>query len=104
VCSRTSGRAELISPYQDEEIRGHQVHDWYMSSDPRQGETYEIRVRGELSDQMVAALGGSRPAMTATTIVIVVEDRSALHSVIRRVEDLSLELLSVTPRPPEAVQ
>jgi hypothetical protein len=104
VCSCTSGRAELISPYQDEEVRGHEAHDWYMSSDSRQGETYEIRVQGELSDQMVAALGGSRPAMTATTIVIVVEDRSALHSVIRRVEDLSLELLSVTPRPSEAVQ
>ena len=75
-----------------------------MSSDQRDGETYEIRVRGELSDQMVAALGGSRPARAATTIVIEVEDRAALHSVIRRVEDLSLELISVTPRPPEAAQ
>jgi hypothetical protein len=75
-----------------------------MSSEPDDAGTYEIRVRGELSDQMVAALGGSRPAKAATTIVIEVEDRSALHSVIRRVEDLSLELISVTPRPPEAVQ
>jgi len=72
-----------------------------MSSDPRDGDTYEIRVRGELSDQMVAALGGSRPAKAATTVVIEVEDRAALHSVIRRVEDLSLELISVTPRAPE---
>jgi hypothetical protein len=75
-----------------------------MSSDPHDSETYEIRVRGELSDQMVAALGGSRPAKAATTVVIEVEDRTALHSVIRRVEDLSLELISVTPRPPEAVR
>jgi hypothetical protein len=75
-----------------------------MSSEPREGGTYEIRVRGELSDQMVAALGGSRPAKAATTIVIEVQDRAALHSVIRRVEDLSLELISVTPRPSEAVQ
>lgn len=75
-----------------------------MSSEKREGETYEIRVRGELSDQMVTALGGSRPAKATTTIVIEVEDRSALHSVIRRLEDLSLELISVTPRPPEAVQ
>jgi hypothetical protein len=104
VCSRTSGHPELISPYQDEEVRGHQAHDWYMSSDPSQFKTYEIRVRGELSDQMVAALGASRPAMTATTIVITVEDRSALHSVIRRVEDLSLELISVAPRPPTGVK
>jgi hypothetical protein len=75
-----------------------------MSSEPREGETYEIRVRGELSDQMVAALGGSRPAKASTTVVIEVEDRAALHSVIRRIEDLSLELISVTPRPPEAVK
>jgi hypothetical protein len=75
-----------------------------MSSEPSEGETYEIRVRGDLSDQMVAALGGSRPAKAATTVVIEVEDRAALHSVIRRVEDLSLELISVIPRPPEAVK
>jgi hypothetical protein len=75
-----------------------------MSSEPREGKTYEIRVRGELSDQMVAALGGSRPEKAATTVVIEVEDRAALHSVIRRIEDLSLELISVTPRPPEAVK
>ena len=61
-----------------------------MSSEPRERGTYEIRVRGELSDQMVTALGGSRPAQATTTIVIEVEDRAALHSVIRRVEDLAL--------------
>ena len=75
-----------------------------MSSESRERDTYEIRVRGELSDRMVDALGGSRPAKAATTVVIEVEDRAALHSVIRRVEDLALELISVTPRPPEAVQ
>jgi hypothetical protein len=75
-----------------------------MSSDPHDGDTYEIRIRGELSDQMVAALGGSRPAKAATTVVIDVEDRAALHSVIRRVEDLSLELISVTLRPPEGIR
>lgn len=73
-----------------------------MSGEPHVGETYEIRVRGVLSDQMVAALGGSRPTKTATTIMIEVEDRSALHSLIRRVEDLSLELISVRPRSLEA--
>ena len=68
-----------------------------MSSEPREGETYEIRVRGELSDQMVTALGGSRPAKAATIIVIEVEDKAALHSAIRRIEDLALELISVRP-------
>lgn len=65
-------------------------------------EAYEIRVRGELSDQLVEALGGSRPVNATTTILIIVEDRAALHSAIRRVEDFALELVSVTPVSPEA--
>lgn len=54
-----------------------------------------------MSDQMVKAIGGSRPAKAATTIVVSVDDRAALHSVIRRVEDFALELISVTPVLPE---
>jgi hypothetical protein len=72
-----------------------------MSQPSDTSDTYEIKVRGELSDQMVRAIGGSRPTNAATTIVISVEDKAALHSVIRRVEDFALELVSVTPVPPE---
>jgi hypothetical protein len=58
--------------------------------------TYEIRLRGELSDQVVEALGGLRPIGHGTTIVFEAQDRAALHAVIRRIEDLALELVSVT--------
>lgn len=60
-------------------------------------EIYEIRVRGELSDAMIEALGASRPSKSATTIVVAVEDKAALHSAINRIEDLALELISVAP-------
>ena len=71
-----------------------------MTNEPS-GECYEIRVRGSLSDTMVEALGGSRPSKNSTTIVVNVEDKAALHSAIRRIEDLALELISVTPVSPE---
>lgn len=61
------------------------------------GEFYEIRIRGELSDALIDALGASRPSKSATTIVVRAEDKAALHSAIRRIEDLALELISVTP-------
>jgi len=75
-----------------------------MSRSAGMANTYELRIRGKLSDQMVKSLGGSRPINAATTIVISIEDRAELHSVIRRVEDLALELVSVTRVPSEDVE
>ena len=75
-----------------------------MSRSAGTANTYELRIRGKLSDQMVKSLGGSRPINAATTIVISIEDRAELHSVIRRVEDLALELVSVTRVPSEDVE
>lgn len=68
-----------------------------MAGSTTGSETYEIRVRGELSDTMIEALGASRPSKSATTIVVTVEDKAALHTAINRIEDLALELISVTP-------
>ena len=68
-----------------------------MVDNVTRSEVYEIRVRGELSDAMIQALGASRPLKSATTIVVRVEDKAALHSAINRIEDLALELISVTP-------
>lgn len=60
-------------------------------------QSYEIRVRGAVSDQVVAAVGASRPAEVTTTMLVTAQDRSALHAVIMRIEDLDLHLISVTP-------
>ena len=54
----------------------------------------EICVRGELSDALVRELGAVRRP-TTTTIVVPTIDQAELHSVIRRVEDFGLELLSI---------
>ena len=75
-------------------VAGHYVA---MADSTMGSEFYEIRVRGELSDAMIEALGASRPSKSATTIVVRAEDKAALHSAIRRIEDLALELISVRP-------
>lgn len=55
---------------------------------------YEVCIRGELSDSLVRELGATRRS-PSTTVVVPTVDRAELHSVIRRVEDLGLELLSI---------
>jgi hypothetical protein len=68
------------SPYQDEERKPAEPHHGGMSQPSDTSDTYEIKVRGELSDQMVRAIGGSRLTNAATTIVISVEDKAARTS------------------------
>jgi len=63
-------------------------------------DTYEIRIRGALNDQVVEAIGASRQE-TTTTMLVAAEDRAALHAVIQRIEDLDLHLISVTPVGPD---
>ena len=72
-------------------------HDGAMGESTMGSEFYEFRIRGQLSDAMIEALGASRPSKSATTIVVKAEDKAALHSAIRRIEDLALELISVRP-------
>ncbi len=55
---------------------------------------YEVCVRGELSDALIRELGATRRS-PRTTVVVPTVDRAALHSTIRRLEDLGLELLSI---------
>ena len=58
------------------------------------GPTFEVCIRGELSDALVAELGAVRRAPT-TTLLVPVLDRSQLHGMMRRVDDHGLELLSI---------
>ena len=85
------------STYQDEAAGLVASQHVAMVDSTTGSEIYEIRVRGELSDAMIGALGASRPSKSETTIVVRVEDKAALHSAINRIEDLALELISVTP-------
>ena len=58
------------------------------------GDSFEVCVQGELSDALIEELGGIRRPPT-TTVVVQTVDRAHLHSVIRRVEDLGLKLISI---------
>ena len=60
----------------------------------------EIRVKGHLADRWAAwfdVLNLTRQADRTTLLHGPVADQSALHGLLRKVDDLGLPLLSVTP-------
>ena len=63
---------------------------------------YEIRVKGHLADRWAAWFDGMtltrRPDGT-TVLDGPVADQSALHGLLRKVSDLGLPLVSLTPTP-----
>jgi hypothetical protein len=71
---------------------------------PREGESYEIRVRGRLSDSLVAAFEGMHASVEPVETVLhgPVQDQAALYGLLDRVQALGLELLEVRrlPDPP----
>ena len=61
---------------------------------------YEIRVKGHLADRWAAWFDGmtlTRQADGTTVLHGPVADQSALHGLLRKVSDLGLPLVSVTP-------
>jgi hypothetical protein len=61
---------------------------------------YEIRVKGHLADRWAGWFDGmsiTRQADGTTLLHGPVADQSALHGLLRKVSDLGLPLLSVTP-------
>jgi hypothetical protein len=61
---------------------------------------YEIRVKGHLADRWTAWFDGMTltPQSDGTTVLRgSVADQSALHGLLRKVSDLGLPLVSVTP-------
>jgi hypothetical protein len=58
---------------------------------------YRIRVRGTLSDRLLAAFPGLRPRTERGETVLEgdVPDQAALHGVLATIEALGLELLEV---------
>jgi len=69
------------------------------SPDP---DRYEIRVQGHLADRWVAWFDGmtlTRQADGTTVLDGPVADQSALHGLLRKISDLGLPLVSVTPTP-----
>ena len=71
---------------------------------PREGGSYEIRVRGRLSDSLVAAFEGMRASVEPVETVLhgPVQDQAALYGLLDRIQALGLELVEVRrlPDPP----
>ena len=63
----------------------------------RQKRSYEVCLRGVLSEGLIAELGAERES-NETVVVVRAGDRSELHGFIRRVEDLGLELVSIVEK------
>jgi sporulation-control protein spo0M len=58
--------------------------------------SYQVTVRGHLSQALVAALDGVTAVSAAdATVLGDIADQAALHGVLERIEALGLELLDV---------
>jgi len=60
--------------------------------------TYQITVRGRLSDTLIAAFDGLTATSSASDTVLSgeIDDQAALYGVLERIESLGLELLDVS--------
>jgi hypothetical protein len=71
---------------------------------PHEGGSYEIRVRGRLTDSLVAAFEGMRASVKPVETVLhgPVQDQAALYGLLDRIQALGLELVEVRrlPDPP----
>ena len=72
---------------------------------PHGGGSYEIRIKGRLSDTLVAAFEGMRASVEPVETVLYgpVQDQAALYGLLDRIQSLGLELVEIRrlPEPPE---
>lgn len=63
--------------------------------------TYQICVRGRVTERLGSALEGMRltPGATESIFTGEIRDQSQLYGLLDRVSDLGLELVSVQPQP-----
>jgi hypothetical protein len=65
------------------------------------GGSYEIRIKGRLSDSLVAAFEGLTATVEPVETVLhgPVEDQSSLHGLLDRIQSLGLELVEIRRLP-----
>jgi hypothetical protein len=70
----------------------------------REGASYEIRVKGRLTDSLMAAFEGMQASVEPVETVLhgPVQDQAALYGLLDRIQALGLELVEVRrlPDPP----
>jgi hypothetical protein len=67
------------------------------------GGSYEIRIKGRLSDSLVAAFEGLTATVEPVETVLhgPVEDQSSLYGLLDRIQSLGLELVEIRRLPAE---
>ena len=72
---------------------------------PGDGGSYEIRVKGRLSDSLAAAFEGMRASVEPVETVLhgPVQDQADLYGLLHQIQALGLELVEVRrlPEPPD---
>jgi hypothetical protein len=68
------------------------------------GASYEIRIKGRLSDSLRAAFEGLTATMVPVETVLFgpVSDQSSLYELLDRIQSLGLELVEIRPLPAAA--
>jgi hypothetical protein len=68
---------------------------------PYGGGSYEIRIKGRLSDSLLAAFEGLTATVEPVETVLCgpVSDQTALHGLLDRIESLGLELVEIRQLP-----
>jgi hypothetical protein len=68
---------------------------------PREGGSYEIRVKGRLTDSLLTAFEGMRASVEPVETVLhgPVQDQAALYGLLDRIQSLGLELIEVRRLP-----
>ena len=71
---------------------------------PFGGGSYEIRIKGRLSDSLLAAFEGLTATVEPVETVLhgPVQDQSALHGLLDRIHSLGLELVEIRQLPAAA--
>jgi hypothetical protein len=68
------------------------------------GGSYEIRIKGRLSDSLLAAFEGLSATVEPVETVLhgPVQDQSSLHGLLDRIQALGLELVEIRRLPPSS--
>jgi hypothetical protein len=71
---------------------------------PFGGGSYEIRIKGRLSDSLLAAFEGLTATVEPVETVLhgPVQDQSSLHGLLDRIQSLGLELVEIRQLPASA--
>jgi hypothetical protein len=71
---------------------------------PFGGGSYEIRIKGRVSDSLLAAFEGLTATVEPVETVLYgpVQDQSSLHGLVDRIQSLGLELVEIRRLPVEA--